>query len=141
MLPPDRRRTRIFGRQFDGCVIFANGFLGDLLGLNFVIPRGRLSEGAKERGEVMSVKRFLGVELDGFVECAEGFLNASGLSGLQGNGAEMNGEVIEGGGILGIGFESLFPLINSPLTVVDVREETAVGNARSSVLRVALQEI
>ena len=77
----------------------------------------------------MSVKRFLGVELDGFVECAEGFLNASGLSGLQGNGAEMNGEVIEGGGILGIGFESLFPLINSPLTVVDVREETAVGNA------------
>ena len=60
---------------------------------------------------------------------------------MQGNGAEMNGEVIEGGGILGIGFESLFPLINSPLTVVDVREEATVGNACSSVLRVALQEI
>lgn len=89
----------------------------------------------------MSVKRFFGIELDGFVECAEGFLNTSGLPGLQCNGAEMNGEVIEGGGILGIGFESLFPLINGPLTVVDVREETAVGNARSGVLRVALQKI
>ena len=89
----------------------------------------------------MSVKRFLGVELNGFVECAESFLNTSGLLGLQGNGTQMNGEVIEGGGILGIGFESLFPLINSPLTVVDVGEETAVGNARSSMLRMALQEI
>ena len=39
-----------------------------MLGINFVIPRGRLPEGAKERGEVMSVKWFLGVELDGFVE-------------------------------------------------------------------------
>ena len=59
MLPPDRRRTRIFERQFDGCVIFANGFLGELLGLNFNTAR-QVAE-SKERGRGMSVSGSLGL--------------------------------------------------------------------------------
>ena len=56
-----------FGGQFDGDVVFADGLLGDLLGFDFVMPCGGFSEGAKEGGVIMSVKRLFWVEYGGGV--------------------------------------------------------------------------
>ena len=131
----------LFGGQFDGGVVFADGLLDDLLGFDFIMPCGGFSEGAKQGGVIMSVKRLFGVELNGLVERAECLLNAAGLTGLQGNGAEVYGEVVQGSGIFWVGFKGLFPLINRPLAVINVSEETAIGNACPRVVRVALQEI
>ena len=53
----------------------------------------------------------------------------------------MDGEVVQGGSIFGISFKGLFPLINCPLAVINVSEETAIGNACPRVVWVALEEI
>ena len=53
----------------------------------------------------------------------------------------MDGEIVQGGGIFGVGFKGLFPLINRSLAVINVSEKAAIGNACPRVVWVALEEI
>jgi hypothetical protein len=84
-------------------------------------------------GEVFVIDRLMGVELDGLAVEDEHVGDGAGM-------AVDIGEVVPGGGVLGVEREGFLILDAGGVLVLGVVEETAKGDVRAGVIGVALEE-